>query len=190
MVLGLRGGTALRRGGEQADLGYADRARVGGRRRVDRSSARAPTRPSKAARRTDRDGDGRRRYYAISSRSITTSRMSNVSPAGAADRSLAAWTFSSTNAGRPPAGPFENRMTGRPGERRRPHPSERRRDDPPLLLVGMKRARMWGQIINVTSMAAKQPVDHPDSLQQHSSRRCTGFARTLANEVARSSASP
>lgn len=51
------------------------------------------------------------------------------------------------------------------------------------VLPGMKE-RKWGRIINVTSIAAKQPVD---GLMLSNSLRSavTGFARTLANEVAR-----
>ncbi len=51
------------------------------------------------------------------------------------------------------------------------------------VLPGMKERR-WGRIINVTSIAAKQPVDN---LMLSNSIRAavTGFARTLANEVAR-----
>jgi 3-oxoacyl-[acyl-carrier protein] reductase len=43
--------------------------------------------------------------------------------------------------------------------------------------------RKWGRIINVTSIAVKQPVD---GLMLSNSLRSavTGFARTLANEVA------
>ncbi|MEZ5318820.1 MAG: SDR family oxidoreductase [Vicinamibacterales bacterium] len=50
------------------------------------------------------------------------------------------------------------------------------------VLPGM-RARRWGRIINVTSIAAKQPVD---GLMLSNSLRAavTAFARTLANEVA------
>jgi 3-oxoacyl-[acyl-carrier protein] reductase len=50
------------------------------------------------------------------------------------------------------------------------------------VLPGM-RARKWGRIINVTSIAAKQPVD---GLMLSNSLRAgvVGFARTLANEVA------
>ena len=45
------------------------------------------------------------------------------------------------------------------------------------------RAQGWGRILNVTSIAAKQPVD---GLMLSNSLRAgvTGFARTLANEVA------
>ncbi|GAC1647654.1 MAG: SDR family oxidoreductase [Gemmatimonadaceae bacterium] len=50
------------------------------------------------------------------------------------------------------------------------------------VLPGMK-ARRWGRIINVTSIAVKQPVDN--LILSNSVRAAvTGFARTLANEVA------
>ncbi|MBA2645226.1 MAG: SDR family oxidoreductase, partial [Pyrinomonadaceae bacterium] len=50
------------------------------------------------------------------------------------------------------------------------------------VLPGMKERR-WGRILNVTSIAAKQPVD--DLMLSNSLRAAvTGFARTLANEVA------
>jgi 3-oxoacyl-[acyl-carrier protein] reductase len=51
------------------------------------------------------------------------------------------------------------------------------------LLPGM-RERRWGRILNVTSIAAKQPVD---GLMLSNSLRAavTGWARSLANEVAR-----
>ena len=50
------------------------------------------------------------------------------------------------------------------------------------MLPGMKE-RGWGRVINVTSIAVKQPVD---GLMLSNSLRSavTGFARTLANEVA------
>jgi 3-oxoacyl-[acyl-carrier protein] reductase len=49
-------------------------------------------------------------------------------------------------------------------------------------LPGMKQ-RGWGRILNITSIAVKQPVDN---LMLSNSLRAavTGFARTLANEVA------
>lgn len=51
------------------------------------------------------------------------------------------------------------------------------------VLPGMKERR-WGRIINITSITVKQPVD---GLMLSNSLRAgvTGFARTLANEVAR-----
>jgi 3-oxoacyl-[acyl-carrier protein] reductase len=51
-----------------------------------------------------------------------------------------------------------------------------------LVLPGMKE-RKWGRILNVTSIAAKQPVDN---LMLSNSIRAavTGFAKTLADEVA------
>jgi 3-oxoacyl-[acyl-carrier protein] reductase len=86
-----------------------------------------------------------------------------------------------TNAGGPPAGVFEkheweaweravNLTLRSVVELTRP------------LLPGM-RERRWGRIINVTSIAVKQPVDN---LMLSNSVRAavTGFARTLANEVA------
>jgi 3-oxoacyl-[acyl-carrier protein] reductase len=45
------------------------------------------------------------------------------------------------------------------------------------------RERRWGRIINVTSIAAKQPVDGL-ILSNALRAAVTGFARTLANEVA------
>ena len=50
------------------------------------------------------------------------------------------------------------------------------------VLPGMKE-RSWGRILNVTSIAVKQPID---GLMLSNSLRAavTGFARTLANEVA------
>lgn len=86
-----------------------------------------------------------------------------------------------TNAGGPPAGPFES------------HTSEAWESAFRLtlesvvnlcrgVLPGMKERR-WGRILNVTSIAVKQPVDN---LMLSNSLRAavTGFARTLANEVA------
>lgn len=50
------------------------------------------------------------------------------------------------------------------------------------VLPGMKERR-WGRILNVTSIAVKQPVDN--LILSNSLRAAvTGFARTLANEVA------
>ena len=50
------------------------------------------------------------------------------------------------------------------------------------VLPGMKERR-WGRILNITSVAVKQPIDN--LLLSNSLRAAvTGFARTLANEVA------
>ncbi|HEX7595587.1 MAG TPA: SDR family oxidoreductase [Gemmatimonadaceae bacterium] len=86
-----------------------------------------------------------------------------------------------TNSGGPPSGPFESLtpemwesatrllLTSAIGLAR-------------ALLPGMKERR-WGRVLNVTSIAVKQPVD---GLMLSNSLRAavTGFARTLANEVA------
>lgn len=86
-----------------------------------------------------------------------------------------------TNTGGPPAGPFES------------HDIDAWRAAYSNLLesvVSLTRAalpgmkeRGWGRIINITSIAVKQPVDN---LILSNSLRAgvTGFARTLANEVA------
>jgi 3-oxoacyl-[acyl-carrier protein] reductase len=87
-----------------------------------------------------------------------------------------------TNSGGPPSGPFESftpeawesatrlLLTSAVGLAR-------------AVLPGMKERR-WGRILNVTSIAVKQPID---GLMLSNSLRAavTGFARTLANEVAR-----
>ena len=86
-----------------------------------------------------------------------------------------------TNAGGPPPGPFES------------HTPEAWQQAIALnldsvvnlvraALPGMK-ARKWGRILNVTSIAVKQPVDN--LILSNSVRAAvTGFARTLASEVA------
>jgi 3-oxoacyl-[acyl-carrier protein] reductase len=85
------------------------------------------------------------------------------------------------NSGGPPSGPFES------------YTPEMWESATRLLLssvVGFTRAvlpgmkeRKWGRILNVTSIAVKQPVE---GLMLSNSLRAavTGFARTLANEVA------
>jgi len=86
-----------------------------------------------------------------------------------------------TNTGGPPAGPFES------------HDMEAWRAAVRSNLesvVGLTRAALptmklqrWGRIINVTSIAVKQPVDN--LILSNSVRAAvTGMARTLANEVA------
>lgn len=86
-----------------------------------------------------------------------------------------------TNGGGPPAGPFES------------HDDDawrtaiRQNFESVVGLVravlpGMKERR-WGRIVNITSIAVKQPVDN--LILSNSVRAAvTGFARTLANEVA------
>ena len=86
-----------------------------------------------------------------------------------------------TNSGGPPSGPAIT------------HDWQRWDDAVKLLLrstveltravVPGMRERQWGRIINVTSIAVKQPVDN--LILSNSIRGAvTGFARTLANEVA------
>jgi 3-oxoacyl-[acyl-carrier protein] reductase len=86
-----------------------------------------------------------------------------------------------TNAGGPPAGPFESHSA------EAWHTAVRQNLDSVVeltrgVLPGMKERR-WGRIINITSIAVKQPVDN--LILSNSVRAAvTGFARTLANEVA------
>ena len=86
-----------------------------------------------------------------------------------------------TNGGGPPAGPFETHSADAwQAAVRQTLMSvvELTR----AVLPGMKERR-WGRIINVTSIAVKQPVDN--LILSNSVRAAvTGFARTLANEVA------
>ena len=86
-----------------------------------------------------------------------------------------------TNTGGPPAGPFESH------DREAWHAAVRQNLDSVVeltraVLPGMKE-RGWGRIINVTSIAVKEPLD--GLILSNSIRSAvTGFARTLANEVA------
>jgi 3-oxoacyl-[acyl-carrier protein] reductase len=86
-----------------------------------------------------------------------------------------------TNAGGPPAGPFESFSLEQweAATRLLLHSAvELARQ----VLPGMKQRR-WGRILNITSIAVKQPVDN--LILSNSLRAAvTGFARTLANEVA------
>jgi 3-oxoacyl-[acyl-carrier protein] reductase len=86
-----------------------------------------------------------------------------------------------TNAGGPPPGPFE--AHGWDAWERAVQLTLRSAVElTRLVLPGMK-AHRWGRIINVTSITVKQPVD--GLLLSNSIRAAvTGFARTLANEVA------
>ena len=86
-----------------------------------------------------------------------------------------------TNAGGPPSGPFE--AHGWDAWERAVQLTLRSAVElTRLVLPGMK-DRRWGRVINVTSITVKQPVD---GLMLSNSIRAavTGFARTLATEVA------
>ena len=86
-----------------------------------------------------------------------------------------------TNTGGPPAGPFlaHSADVWRDAIRQN---LESVLNLTRLVLPGM-RERRWGRIVNVTSIAVKQPVDN--LILSNSVRAAvTGFARTLANEVA------
>jgi Dehydrogenases with different specificities (related to short-chain alcohol dehydrogenases) len=86
-----------------------------------------------------------------------------------------------TNAGGPPAGLFETHSWDA-WERAVNLTLRSAVELTRAVLPGM-RTRKWGRIINVTSIAAKQPVDN--LILSNSIRSAvTGFARTLANEVA------
>jgi len=85
------------------------------------------------------------------------------------------------NSGGPPAGPFEMHTAEAWSEAIRQNLDsvvELTR----AVLPGMKERR-WGRIINITSIAVKQPVDNL-ILSNAVRAAVTGFARTLANEVA------
>ena len=86
-----------------------------------------------------------------------------------------------TNAGGPPAGRFDT-LTAEDWERATRLTLTSVLGLTRALLPGM-RERRWGRILNITSIAVKQPVEN---LMLSNSLRAavTGFARTLANEVA------
>jgi 3-oxoacyl-[acyl-carrier protein] reductase len=86
-----------------------------------------------------------------------------------------------TNAGGPPAGKFET-LTAEQWEEATRLTLFSTLELTRHVLPGMKERR-WGRILNITSIAVKQPVDN---LMLSNSLRAavTGFARTLANEVA------
>lgn len=86
-----------------------------------------------------------------------------------------------TNAGGPPAGPFEKHSPSAWTDALKLN-FESVVNMTRAVLPGMKERR-WGRIINITSIAVKQPVDN--LILSNSVRAAvTGFARTLANEVA------
>ena len=86
-----------------------------------------------------------------------------------------------TNAGGPPAGRFED-LSREMWENATRLTLNSVLELTRAVLPGM-RQRRWGRILNITSIAAKQPVDN---LMLSNSLRAavTGFARTLANEAA------
>lgn len=86
-----------------------------------------------------------------------------------------------TNAGGPPAGTFDQ-LTREQWEEATRLTLFSAIELARQVLPGMKERR-WGRILNITSIAVKQPVE---SLMLSNSLRAglTGFARTLANEVA------
>jgi 3-oxoacyl-[acyl-carrier protein] reductase len=86
-----------------------------------------------------------------------------------------------TNAGGPPAGRFEQ-LTHEQWEEAIRLTLFSAIELTRQVLPGMKE-RHWGRILNITSIAVKQPVEN--LLLSNSLRAgLTGFARTLANEVA------
>jgi 3-oxoacyl-[acyl-carrier protein] reductase len=86
-----------------------------------------------------------------------------------------------TNAGGPPAGPFETHEWD-VWERAVNLTLRSAVELTRAVLPGM-RARKWGRVIHVTSIAVKQPVDNL-MLSNSVRSAVTGFGRTLANEVA------
>ena len=86
-----------------------------------------------------------------------------------------------SNSGGPPAGPFESHSSDAWDVAVR-NTLGSVINLTRAVLPGMKE-RGWGRIINITSIAVKQPVDN--LILSNSLRAAvTGFARTLANEVA------
>jgi len=86
-----------------------------------------------------------------------------------------------TNAGGPPAGQFDQ-ITAEQWEAATRLTLYSATELARGVLPGMKERR-WGRILNITSIAVKQPVDN--LILSNSLRAAvTGFARTLANEVA------
>jgi 3-oxoacyl-[acyl-carrier protein] reductase len=86
-----------------------------------------------------------------------------------------------TNAGGPPAGPFES-LSREAWDAATRLTLTSAIELTRAVLPGMKERR-WGRILNITSISVKQPVEN---LMLSNSLRAavTGFARTLANEVA------
>jgi 3-oxoacyl-[acyl-carrier protein] reductase len=86
------------------------------------------------------------------------------------------------NAGGPPSGPFEQHAWEQ--WEKAVHLNLRSAVELTRLLLPGMRERGWGRVVNITSIAVKQPVD--GLILSNSVRAAvTGWARTLANEVAR-----
>jgi 3-oxoacyl-[acyl-carrier protein] reductase len=86
-----------------------------------------------------------------------------------------------TNGGGPPAGPFDS-FSADAWEAATRLTLFSAIELARQVLPGMKERR-WGRILNITSIAVKQPIDN--LILSNSLRAAvTGFARTLANEVA------
>jgi 3-oxoacyl-[acyl-carrier protein] reductase len=85
------------------------------------------------------------------------------------------------NAGGPPAGPFEKH--GWDVWEQAVRLTLRSTVELTRAVLPSMRNRKWGRIINVTSIAVKQPVENL-MLSNSVRSAVTGFARTLANEVA------
>jgi 3-oxoacyl-[acyl-carrier protein] reductase len=102
--------------------------------------------------------------------------------ATAAERTFGPVDILVNNAGGPPSGPFESHDWPRWEEA--VNLTLRSAVELTRLVLPAMRERKWGRILNVTSIAVKQPVD---GLMLSNSVRSavTGWARTLANEVAR-----
>jgi len=86
-----------------------------------------------------------------------------------------------TNAGGPPAGAFEQHAWET--WEHAVHLTLRSAVELTRAVLPGMRARRWGRVIHVTSIAVKQPVDNL-MLSNSVRSAVTGFARTLANEVA------
>jgi 3-oxoacyl-[acyl-carrier protein] reductase len=86
------------------------------------------------------------------------------------------------NAGGPPSGPFEQHAWD--AWEKAVHLTLRSAVELTRLVLPGMRERRWGRIVNITSIAVKQPVD--GLILSNSVRAAvTGWARTLATEVAR-----
>src|SRR2546426_3124459 len=96
-------------------------------------------------------------------------------------KNFARINFLKTNAGGPPAGKFDS-LSSEQWETATRLTLYSAIELTRHVLPGMKERR-WGRILNITSIAVKQPVEN--LILSNSLRAAvTGFARTLANEVA------